>query len=163
MTRGEEEDRLGPGRLHDRVRVGGDSRAAAKHPGVDSLQVNEGPVRPRDGHDRIPGASPSAVAQRLDLEIVEGVPLRETQLEDGDRLVGPSHDSAPPLKDLHGDGGATATAKQQLPRPEEVLVGVVAAPDALDRQAEDSRGNPGWPPQDRRHPPYRRATQASRT
>ena len=92
---------------------------------------------------RLPGASTSAVAQRLDLEIVKGVPLRETQLEDGDRLVGPGHDGAPPLKDLHGDGGATATAMQQLPRPEEVLVGVVAAPDALDRQAEDSRGNPG--------------------
>ena len=54
VSRGEEQDRLGPGGLDDLTGARRDLGATPQNPHVEGLEVGEGRIWPTDQHDRLP-------------------------------------------------------------------------------------------------------------
>ena len=135
----EEHHRVGPGGLHHGPGVGGDAGAPRQDAAVERLQVGEGGVGPGDVHDRLPRASPVPVPEGGHGEVAEVVPVGQAELQDRDGLVGPGDPGLALLEDLDGDHRVPPVVLEHLPRPDEVLIRVVARPHLVDRELEDLR------------------------
>ena len=82
-------------------------------------------------------------------------------LQDRHRLVDAAEDRALLLEDLHEDLRPAPLRLEQVARQVEVLVGVVAGPELVDREAEDARVQAVADGRHRPHPrPERRVTDA---
>ena len=145
VARGEEEDLLAPRGPDHGVHVAHDEGASGQAAEVDRLQVREQRIVARDRHDRLVRLDAVALVQRPDLELVPGrraLPAGRAApgalLQDRDRLVDAAQDRALLLEDLHEDLRTAALRLEQVARQVEVLVGVVAGPELVHREAEDA-------------------------
>ncbi len=136
VPRREEQDRLAVRRLDHPPRVRGDERPPREDAQVHRLEMRERRVVALDRQHRLPGRDLVAVVERLDLE---RVPVVDTELEDGDRLVHPAEHRVLLLERLHVNLRPAPVVEQHLAREVEVDVGVVALPHLLDREVEDLR------------------------
>jgi hypothetical protein len=142
---GKEEDGLAARGIHDRLDVAHDQRAPRHAAQVDRLQMREQPVVALDGQHGLVRSDGVALVQGVDDELLPAVlpaavdVAPRALLEDGDGLVDAAEDRLLLLEDLHQDARVAPLLDEELLGEVEVLVGVVAVADPLDRQAEDGR------------------------
>ena len=142
----EEEDLLAPRGADHGVDVAHDQAASGQAAQVDRLQMREQRIVAGDRHDRLARLDAVALVQRPDLELVParreptvGPAAPGALLQDRHRLVDAAEDRALLLEDLHEDLRPAPLRLEQVARQVEVLVGVVAGPELVDREAEDAR------------------------
>src|SRR3954469_15338342 len=141
---GKEEDGLAGRGPHDRRHVAHDERSAGQAPEVHRLQMREQRVVALDRHHGLERRDLVALVQRVDGQLVPPVLPRAVGpapsgalLEDREGLVDPAEDRLLLLEDLHEHARVAVLGEEELAREVEVLVGVVAVADPVDRKAED--------------------------
>src|SRR5665213_1533760 len=145
-ARRKEQHFLAAGGVDDRARVGRDPRAAREDAEIRCLEVREERVVAFDRHHRLERLDRITVVQRPHGQPVPALAPRAVrrvapaaQLEDRDRLVDPAQHRLIPLEHLHPHARMVGVLFEDLARPLEVDVRVVALAHLLDRQVEDRR------------------------
>jgi hypothetical protein len=93
-------------------------------------------VRPLDRQHGVPTLEAVSFIQRVD---AEGAPIIGAELQDRDCLIDPAQEARRLGAHLHHDAWRMRVRAQHFARPLEVLVGVEAPADIVDREKKEGR------------------------
>src|SRR6185503_17824951 len=133
LPRPEEQHGLRSSRFDELPRVRADARATREHTQVQRLEMREHLVGPFDREHGLPRLELVTLVERLN---IESAPIVGAELENRDRLVDTAQKARVLTGHLHQHAWRVLIGAQHLAGALEVLVGVEALANLLDRQAK---------------------------